>query len=67
MITEGVQKSEDRHDWHFEIRERANQHVLTVAFSDISDAKLTSQSGAGSLAVLLSWRRATIVEKVSPS
>jgi hypothetical protein len=47
MITEGDQKGEDRHDWHFEIRDRANQHVLTVAFSEISDAKLTSQSGTG--------------------
>ena len=45
MIAEGDQKGEDRHDWSFEIRDRANQHVLTVAFSEISKSKLTSQGG----------------------
>ena len=42
MITEGDQKSEDRHDWRFEITDRANQHVLTVAFSNVSK-KATGQ------------------------
>ena len=45
MIADGDQKGEDRHDWSFEIRDRANQHVLTVAFSEISKSKLTSQGG----------------------
>ena len=45
MIAEGDQKGEDRHDWSFEIRDRANQHVLTVAFSEISKSKLTRQGG----------------------
>ena len=45
MIAEGDQKGEDRHDWSFEIGDRANQHVLTVAFSEISKSKLTSQGG----------------------
>src|SRR4051812_24310972 len=35
MIVEGDQKGEDRHDWSFEIMDRANQHVLTVAFSEV--------------------------------
>jgi len=41
MIAEGDQKGEDRHDWSFEIMDRANQHVLTVAFSEIANSKLT--------------------------
>ena len=41
MIADGDQKGEDRHDWSFEIRDRANHHVLTVAFSDISKSKLS--------------------------
>ncbi|WP_099508350.1 DUF6894 family protein [Microvirga ossetica] len=45
MIAKGDQKGEDRHDWSFEIRDRANQHVLTVALSEISKSKLTSQGG----------------------
>lgn len=36
MIAEGGQKGEDWHDWSFEIMDRANQLVLTVAFSEIS-------------------------------
>jgi hypothetical protein len=45
MITEGDQTGENRHDWRFEIMDRANQRVLTVAFSEISNSKLTGQSG----------------------
>ena len=45
MIADGDQKGEDRHDSSFEIRGRGNQHVLTVAFSDIAKSKLTSQGG----------------------
>ena len=36
MITEGDQQGEDRRRWRFEIMDRANQHVLTVGFSDDS-------------------------------
>jgi len=43
MITDGEQQGEDRHDWSFEIMDRANQLVLTVAFSATSNAKVTSQ------------------------
>jgi hypothetical protein len=35
MIVEGDQKGEDRQGWSFEIMGRANQHVLTIAFSEI--------------------------------
>jgi hypothetical protein len=35
MIAEGDQKGEGRHDWSFEIMDRANQLVLTVAFSEV--------------------------------
>jgi hypothetical protein len=35
MIAEGDQKGEDRQDWSFEIMDRANQLVLTVAFSEV--------------------------------
>ena len=45
IIADGDQKGEDRHDWSFEIRGRGNQHVLTVAFSEIAKSKLTSQGG----------------------
>jgi hypothetical protein len=45
MIAESDQQSEYRHDWSFEIADRANQHILTVAFSDISNSNLTSQRG----------------------
>jgi hypothetical protein len=45
MIMEGDQKGEDRHDWSFEIMDRANQRVLTVAFSEISESKVTGQGG----------------------
>jgi hypothetical protein len=43
MVTEGDQKGEDRHDWTFEIMDRANQHVLTVAFSEIAESRITGQ------------------------
>jgi hypothetical protein len=36
MIAEGDQKGEDRRGWRFEIMDRANQHVLTVTFSESS-------------------------------
>jgi hypothetical protein len=45
MITQGNQKGEDRQGWSFEIMDRANQHVLTVAFSETSKSKLTGQGG----------------------
>jgi hypothetical protein len=35
MVAEGDQKGEDRQDWSFEIMDRANQLVLTVAFSEV--------------------------------
>lgn len=35
MIAEGDQKGEDRRSWHVEILDRANQHVSTVAFSEV--------------------------------
>jgi hypothetical protein len=41
MIAEGDQKGEDWHDLSFEIRDRANQHVLTVAFLEMSNSKVT--------------------------
>jgi hypothetical protein len=43
MIAEGDQKGEDRRGWRFEIMDRANQHVLTVMFSESSKAKVTGQ------------------------
>jgi hypothetical protein len=42
MITEGDQKGQDRRSWCVEIMDRANQQVLTVAFSDVLDPKATS-------------------------
>jgi hypothetical protein len=41
MIAEGNQKSEDRRGWRFEIMDRANQPVLTVAFAEVLDPKAT--------------------------
>jgi hypothetical protein len=41
MIAEGDQKGEDRHDWTLEIMDRANQPILTVAFSEILGPKGT--------------------------
>lgn len=35
MIADGDQKGEDRRSWHVEIMDRANQHVSTVAFSEV--------------------------------
>lgn len=43
IIAEGDQKGEDRHDWSFEVMDRANQHVLTVAFSEVAASKVTGQ------------------------
>jgi hypothetical protein len=43
MIAEGDKKGEDRRGWRFEIMDRANQHVLTVTFSEVSKAKVTGQ------------------------
>jgi hypothetical protein len=37
MITEGTQKGEDRRSWRVEIMDRANQHVLTIMFSEALD------------------------------
>lgn len=34
MIADGDQKGEDRRSWRMEIMDRANQPVLTVAFSE---------------------------------
>jgi vacuolar-type H+-ATPase subunit H len=42
MITEGDQKGQDRRSWCVEIMDRANQQVLTVAFSDVLDPKAIS-------------------------
>lgn len=41
MIVQGNQKGEDRRGWHFEIMDRANQPVLTVAFAEVLDPKAT--------------------------
>ena len=41
MIAEGNQKGEDRRGWRFEIMDRANQPVLTVAFAEVIDPKAT--------------------------
>jgi hypothetical protein len=45
MITEGDQQGEDRRSWRFEIMDRANQHVLTVGFSD--DARRSGEARPG--------------------
>jgi hypothetical protein len=37
LIAEGDQRGEDRRSWRVEIMDRANQPVLTVAFSDALD------------------------------
>jgi hypothetical protein len=37
LIAEGDQKGEDRRSWRVEIMDRANQHMLTVAFSEVLD------------------------------
>ena len=42
MIAEGDQKGEDRRSWRFEIMDRANQQVLTVAFSEVLDPRAPS-------------------------
>jgi hypothetical protein len=43
MIAKGNQTGKDRHDWTFEIMDRANQLVLAVRLSDISNSTVTSQ------------------------
>jgi hypothetical protein len=45
MIAEGDQKGEDRRSWRFEIMDRANQQVLTVAFSEVLDSNATREAG----------------------
>jgi hypothetical protein len=37
LIAQGDQRGEDRRSWRVEIMDRANQPVLTVAFSDALD------------------------------
>ncbi|WP_420846322.1 DUF6894 family protein [Microvirga brassicacearum] len=39
LIAEGDQKGEERRRWRFEIMDRANQHVLTVGFSEALDSE----------------------------
>ena len=39
ITADGDRKGEDRRSWCFEIRDRANQPVLTVAFSEALDPK----------------------------
>ncbi|QRM34123.1 hypothetical protein [Microvirga sp. VF16] len=41
MITDGDQIGEDRRSWCVEIMDRANQQLLTVAFSQVLDRKAT--------------------------
>jgi hypothetical protein len=42
LIAEGDQTGEDRRNWRFEIMDRANQQVLTVAFSEVLDPRKAS-------------------------
>jgi hypothetical protein len=46
LLQEGGQKGEDRRSWHVEIMDRANQHVLTVGFSEALDPKASGKAGA---------------------
>lgn len=39
LIAEGDRKGEDRRSWRVEIMDRANQHVLTIMFSEALDPK----------------------------
>jgi hypothetical protein len=41
MIAQGNREGDDWRDWRFEIMDRANQPVLTVAFAEILDPKAT--------------------------
>jgi hypothetical protein len=41
MIAEGNREGEDRRGWRFEIMDRANQLVLTVAFAGVHDPEAT--------------------------
>ena len=34
-LTEGDQRGENRRDWRVEIMDRANEHVMTVAFGEV--------------------------------
>ena len=45
MIAQGNQKDEDQRGWRFEIMDRANQPVLTVAFAEVLDPKATGYGG----------------------
>ncbi len=40
MIVDGNQTGEDRQSWRFEIMDRANQQILTVAFSEAFGSKV---------------------------
>lgn len=46
MIVEGGQKGDDRRSWRVEIMDRANQHVLTVGFSEALDPKASGEAEA---------------------
>jgi hypothetical protein len=39
IIAEGDREGEDRRSWRFEIMDRANEHALTVMFSEALDPK----------------------------
>jgi hypothetical protein len=39
IIADGDQKGEDRRSWCYDIMDRANEHVITVAFSEALDPK----------------------------
>ncbi len=45
LIAEGEQTGEDRRGWRVEVMDRANQQVLTVAFSEALTPKAPSQAG----------------------
>jgi hypothetical protein len=42
MTAVGDQKGEERRGWRFEIMDRANHHILTVAFAEALDRKAFS-------------------------
>jgi hypothetical protein len=44
IILKGDQVGENRRGWCFEITDRANQHVLTVAFSEAQNPKKSDQT-----------------------
>jgi len=45
MIAEGDQTGEDRRSWRVEIMDRANQHVLTIMFSEALESGMDDQAG----------------------